>query len=346
MLALRDALAVPLTPLTQRIRRSGLPRRTYQSALHRVYARQWICDRFVPRPSVTGRRFVLFLIARVSEDHRASVLRQLRRSSGLALCWSLPQTVFGVCFVSEATAGDALLIRLQQAGAQSIAHAMTVDAVASGVAVYFDFEGEWNRYGGIEGLEGYPHGLRDRGVGNDVDLAPAPPSGRVLRTTAEMVLRPFPRPNGVGAGAEPRSRWSLRFAERHMLRAGWVEARSFLNPMAAARALADFAHGVTFVHGELRPACRPAEVLAELVERARVHPFLFASDDRSALLGFLSVGPRTRLAPAPERSESVRSVLERHILQVEVIQADLGPSQTVVPHRYDSLLRSPARSAR
>lgn len=325
----------PLTPLTHSIRLSGLPRRTYQTALRRSYDRQWLCDRFVPGPALTGLPFIAFQLVRVGGGNRDEILRRARRSPGITLCWSLTRWILCVSFVRDAAAAEEFGRRIKDTGVDTEVRSLVVDALTEGVSSYFDFEGEWNRYGGLTGLRGYPHDLRDRLAESSED--PPAPSPRLRRTVEEMVGRPLPvagRPTSVSR----RPRWSLRFAERTALRGGWLEARSFLNPMAAARTLADFAGGVTFVHGSLRDGKRSSGLIAELSQRAGVHPFLLASDGRSALLGFLAARPRTRLAPAPTPAESVRAVVERYFANFEVIREGLDSAESVVAHRYERTL--------
>lgn len=338
-------MADPLTSRTRSIRDSRLPRRTYQSAIHRIYEWRWIHDRFVPGPSLTGRPIISFLLARTTDESRSQVIKDMRRSPGLALCWALSRTVFSVSFLKGASQAESLAAHLRAHGRCSEVRALAVDGTESGVSIYFDFEGEWNRYGGITGVQGYPHGLHDRARGSDAEERVLP-SSRVLRVTRDMIIRPLAQEQEAAGAPASRSRWYLRFVEQSMIRHGWVEARAFFDPMAVAKTLTDFAGGVTFVHGNLRTGIRSESLKRQLLEGAGVHPFLLASDERSALLGFLSAGPGTRLAPAPTPRETVRSVIERNLEPFVVIREGLDSGERIVSHRYDAVLAGPTRVGR
>jgi hypothetical protein len=117
-----------------------------------------------------------------------------------------------------------------------------------------------------------------------------------------------------------------------------VQARCFLDPSVVATTLADFADGITWVVGQPRSGFRAAQLAETLVEESAVHPFLLAADAGSVLLGFLSSGPTTRLAPAPSARIPVRQTLEGALERLIAFPEPLASTHTVVDHRYDRLL--------
>jgi hypothetical protein len=332
----RDSLANPLASQIRNIRQSGLSRRTYQTALQRIRSRRWVLDRYLPSPVLTGLPYLTFLLARPPTGAEDRLVQEIRRNAKAVLIWSTVGAVLSVSFSNSPESGEALTGRLEATGLSASGETQSVTCPSDSVPVYFDFEGIWTRYGGLPGTVRYPLGLGGGSTGGNA--ANSTPSSRVLDSARSLVRRGAPqRPGGL---AEPGllGSWSTGLVDRSLVRNGWVEPRCFLDPRAVAASLTDFAAGITLVRGSLRRSVEIGPLAAELFERSRVHPFLLASDGHAVLIGFLSVGPLTQLAPAPGPRESVRATLERWLDALTVTRLRIDAVEAVVNHEYGNLL--------
>jgi hypothetical protein len=332
----RDLLVDPLGPQSRKIRLSGLSRRTYQTALQRAYARRWVMDRYLPSPTLTRLPYATFLLARPATGRAAEVAGEIRRSTNAVLLWSMAETTFSVAFMKSPASLQSLARRLEDTGLCPRGQVHALSCPQEGVPIYFDFEGVWARYGGLPGTVRYPQGLPVHpGSAEEGAVAPTP---RVLES-ARSILARVGRPGREAATHSGLlGGWSHRMVDRGLLRGGWVERRSFLDPISVARTLRDFAGGITVVHGTLRPSGEAGALTSELFERSRVHPFLLASDAHSILIGFLSVGPQTQLAAAPSRRVAVRATLKRWLDSFAVTRQSLATVDPILNHRYENLL--------
>ncbi len=342
LLVTRDAITDPLVPQTARIRRSGLPRRTYQTTLQRIQSREWVLERFVPSVAVTGLPLVGFLLAEPAPGERDAIAAEFGPASSTVVCWALGRTLLVVSCARQSGPLVQAAERLQRDGRCPWATALAVPVEGEGIRSYFDFSGEWASYGGLSAPPQYPHGWKDRAPSRR-GVEPGPPSPRTLSTVRAMASRGVAAPMDDSGEAGLATRWPMRFVEQNLLRQGWAEARGFLDPMAVAATVRDFAAGITFVAGALRRPGDAQGLASDLFEQSLVRPFLFASDERSALLGFLAAGANTRLAPRPPPHARVRSVLDRHLGALHVTRDPLDSAVTVVNHRYGQLVSTHGR---
>lgn len=331
LIVVRDRMVAPLLSRSQSIDESGLPRRTYQTTLRRAYLRGWIVDRYLPAPALTRLPFAVFAIAESDADGPRPLLDEVRRRARLVHCWAGPRQVFTVAFAPTGSAAADLIERMRRvAGVRSV-WAVAANALEDGLPIYFDFEGEWAHYGGLTGSSGYPQAL---GAADDSPPARSPTT-RESELAETLVLRPFlPGSDGSGTGI---ARWSSAFAERRMFHRGWLTARTFLDPGAIAASFSDFAGGLTYVAGALRPGVPVGTVREELLGLAGVRPFLLATNERDLLLGFLASGPRTRLATMPVQRSTVRRILEARLERIRFWNEPFETLETPVNHRYDHL---------
>jgi hypothetical protein len=339
LIVVQSVLAHPTEPGTSRIRRTRIARRTYQWTLQRVRERRWVQERFVPSPGLTGLPFVTVLLATALTGAADRFAMELVRNGRIAHAWRMGERFFAVLFSRAPSEFSEWSASVRSAGLAEEVSGVTADLVDSTLPVYFDFEGEWARYGAISGTEAYPHPLRDRGPRSPAG-DPETPGPRLASVAAEMARR-AEQASTADEGGGRVGRWIGRFAEEQAVRAGWVEPRGFLDPVAVPRYLSDFAEGITFVSGPLRMGGGPERFAQELIEGSSVHPFLVAGDASSALVGFLSAGPRTRLGPAPPPRASVRATLGRWLSGFEIARYPLAGVETVVRHRYSPLLPAP-----
>jgi hypothetical protein len=341
LLVVRDALADPLVPPAERIRRSGLSRRTYQTNLRRVYLRRWIVGRYVPSPALTGLPWANFLLGTPEPGKLAVLLREAQGHPTSVHVWASERTFFAVTFEKSSSAADDLGPRWEDSGLLRGARNVAAHCARAGVSAYFDFEGEWGRYADLPGTVGYPHPLVASSPESGGPSEPGP-SERVRATAETMVTGALELGETPLGSSSVLSRLALHFAQRSLILRRWVEARSFLNPVAVAANLSDFAEGVTWLFGTARSQADAARLSTELLEGSRVRPFLFASDGRRVAIGFLSIGPRTHLAGDRAPDVSVRSVVTSHLAEFTVQRESLGTLECPLNHRYDRLLPVPA----
>lgn len=340
LVVVRDLIAAPLALRSERIRASGLPRRTYQTTARRAAARRWVLPRYLPSPELTGRPVALALLFTRAKGGEDPLLRDLARNPATSVCWGMPRGVFALLFLPERSTADRSLDRWKRSGAYEDVERVAVDVTDDGIPTYFDFEGEWARYGGLEGTLGYPQRFRPT-------LAATHGSPRVAaetseaRTVAAMSQRAFEHPEEEVYGPSPLRGWARAWSERRALERGGAEARTFLDPFQIARSVSDFATSITFVTGSLRPGASPDSFAQALTQDARAHPFLFLSDGRDLLLAFLAAGPSTRLAPSPPPARSVRAVVDELLEHCTVRREPITEAEATVHHRYEPLLGPP-----
>src|ERR1700693_5209606 len=152
-------LAVVPGDEADRVRKSGVPRTTFQTIRRRVLVDGWIQERYVPAPAAVGSGVVRFWLAQPFAERRADVVKRWRTHPGTVILWASPDTVFSVTF-DAANYGDssrpAYLGPIPEDWVRrSWAVAPTPDGV--NLPVYFDYEGAWARRVGAPTAISYPH---------------------------------------------------------------------------------------------------------------------------------------------------------------------------------------------
>ena len=338
LLVVRNAVADPLVPQADRIRETGLSRRTYQTAQARVFRRRWVQVRYLPAAQLLPRARLLFALVRPVDVHPMAVRAAVGEKPHVLTAWASPSWLFVVAILPAGDGAAAIGARLARVGSIPPGWMLSCRPTPAELPAYFDFEAEWARYGGLGGTLRYPQGFARAEVGPADRARPAPPE-RVTRAAEALIVRAARRPLPERPAMSRWVPWASPFVERGLLRQGWVVARGFLDPVSVGRSVFDFAEAITWVHGPLRGGSSPAGLRADLHEAARAYPFLLASDQRAVLLGFLSAGPRTRLGPAPTARATVRELLERHLETFTAVRGPLDEVERILTHRYDRAFR-------
>jgi hypothetical protein len=312
----------------ERIRRSGIPSRTFEGVRQRAYAEGWILDRYVPDPVRIGRPEVTFVVAQPFLEHFKEVEENWRNDSDGVVVWKWQETLLGV-FMSEP--GGAKL-RRRDLPAEYFRRNFEVvaDARMPHVPVYFDFEGAWSRIAELDGVPGYPHTLPAKGHEGS---APTVAAKSELLRVAELVDRPFrasgdSRPNRM-------SRFFLSPRARRLLATRAVVHRVFLDVTRVPPYKDHAIEKVALVQGELRQPGSAATLYRTLLT-IRVLPFLFVTDGSKVLIGALSPAPCivSQSGPVP----SVSGILEHYLSSIEIVREPVSSLLVPVNHRYDRLL--------
>jgi hypothetical protein len=317
-------------------RTTVVPRSTRQVATARVYLREWIRDRYVPRPITCGWPRITFVVAQPFAEKLTGLSRDWREMPGAVVLWGSHRILFGVFFRHN----DADEARLRQTvSALDLGPApfvLSQDLGTSAVPVYFDFEASWARVCGSEGTGAYPQSL-PRHASSEGSAAPSLPSKSERIAITRMVTRPFlgsPRLSDHRAGLGS----IFSGAENRCLRNGLVEFRSFLNLMALAKDVTEFPKQLVFVHGTLSTSARPEGLFRELVQAGGTSPFLFTTDGQRVLLGALSAGHRSSPGAHVASGETVLAILKKHLGSIVLVEEELANMTALVDHRYDRLV--------
>src|SRR5580700_5478556 len=217
----RDALAHPDFPANHRLRASGLARRTYQTAYRRVYGQRWLRDRFVPNPAAFGFSSATMVVAQPYADTVRLAAADWRTQERVVVCWTGTETIFGVLFNRYSPDDNRIPKWLQDSALYQSVYALTIDARRPTVPVYFDFEGEWARYSGLQGLVGYPHPLpwwRNGAAARDAST-PTPP---VLRAGAALITDHLHQPPRTADGSWNLSSMGWGSLRERCVSEGWV----------------------------------------------------------------------------------------------------------------------------
>ena len=120
---------------------------------------------------------------------------------------------------------------------------------------------------------------------------------------------------------------------------GSANFRTFLNlakvPSCQGRRL----RGIAWVHGELSRERRPPELFRAIVEKCRLHPFLFVSDGTQVLLGAISQSPAPDATILRGRAP-VLETLQGHLANIEIVREPVETLCVELDHRYDRLFPS------
>jgi hypothetical protein len=314
---------------------TDVPRRTRQTVVQRIYQRGWVHDRYVPNPAVIDRPFVTFALAQPYSEEVVRAAQRWRQEAGTVLLWVSHETLFGVFFSRDERSRSRLAENLRASVKDRTEILLALDLRDQAIPVYFDFEAAWSRVAGLRGAISYPHSLPGVAVDparSDGERA----GGRNLRPLLELVGTPFP--SGRFSSARLGSSLHLRGnAEQRYLRHGWMERRTFLEPMEVARWVSDFPRRVAFVQGELISGATAPALFHALVEECRINPFLYATDHQRILLATFSQEPGARRSENDLPRAGVLATLQRFLRGITIVRDSLDSMSTVVDHRYDHL---------
>jgi hypothetical protein len=337
VLVIRNILAGSLETEEDRIRKSGIPRSTYLSAKMRIYSSGILEDRYVPSPQAVGAHSVSFLMTRPFTEARVSTVETLCNVQGAVLAWSGIQSIMGVVF--HQSEGDAKKFR-ELAGAgdklgKTIAH-VEIPSGQFGVPVYFDYEGAWNHFAGMEGSARYPRALPHY---PSEKAAESRGRTRIRDGTDWLLKRPFhegiwKRPSHLlGPGTLTRS-------QRRLLASGAVEWRTFLCIKSMPGYDGQSISNMSLVSGEMNDHDGLLELFRDLTEVCGIYPFLLASDGTHALIGILAGGSsKNEGTPGLRKPRAaVFPVVSHHLANIEIVREPISNLVVHRSHRYDVLV--------
>lgn len=328
----------------ERIARTQIPTRTYETAAQRLLTSGIVYDRYVPNPTRLRFPAVSFALVHPFVERADELVGRWSGTSGAVVLWRAPEWVFGVFFRTLAAPPSRLAETLERAGECGRSFWLHVDARDPQVPVYFDFEGAWASLNGTSPSSGYPRPLP--GAGAELPgSAGSPPADSDRLVAGTLARRPWATDSEP---AVPRRR-SPRFfsrSERRALANGLVEHRVFLDLTRIPVTRGMRASGLAWVLGRLQDDRTPEGLFAALRSRAHVAPFLFATDERRILLGALA---RAAASGAPRGFDGaerrpIQQVLQEHLEEIEVVRSPLETIRPIRDHRYDLLLAPPRRS--
>lgn len=315
-----------------RIRRSGLPRATYQQAKRRLYDMDVLYDRFVPSPKAIGTQRISFFLTRQFPDRIPSTVEWLDHWSGCSLVWSGLQTVFGIVFHNSDSAikefQDAVTTRKDLG--EVIVH-LAARPSSESVPVYFDYEGGWNSFAGLAGTARYPQALPDGEPKESFWHHHRDAPGIAI---SSLVCRPFED----GRAAHLVGPATLVRSQRRLLERGIVAWRTFLTPAEIPLSDGRKLSQVILTAATLKEGATPLAVFQDLVVTCEVHPFLLASDGSSLLMGTLLRSPIPHETDTRVGGASVMSRLKRHLSGIASVSEQLSQLKTHRLDRYDLLL--------
>jgi hypothetical protein len=341
VLVIRSILAGSLDREEDRIRACGIPRSTYHLAKARIYANGILEDRYVPSPQAVGAHSVSLLLTRPFTDARDSSVDALCKIEGTVLVWSGIQSILGVVFhPSERDANE--FRELTGAGeklGKTVSH-VEVPSNQFGFPVYFDYEGAWNHFAGLEGSMQYPRALPHYSPGK----ADTFQGSARQRSKIDSVLR---RPFDEGIWRRPShllGPTTLARSQFRMVESGIVEWRTFLCVKNLPTLDGQAVTNISIVSGQLNHGESLLELFQDLTEVCGVYPFLLASDGRNTIVGILAGSPNVNTAASDLRRprSAVFPVVSRHLSGIEVVREPVSNLIVHRDHRYD-LLASHAR---
>ena len=327
-IALRALLASQPIKERDRLRSTGLARRTFERIRKRAYGQGWVFDRFVPDPAWTGLGSVHLILARpYAESIEGTVFAWSQRPSNVLL-WRWPGTLFGVFFLREPSselvnAGTAL----PQA---TVECSLTASPRDRQVPIYFDFEAEWSRVASLRGTLAYPRPVSSAAAGPAEFTTPlADRSASLARLLGRPLRQADQRaPIRVSPFFLPRS-------EQRLIAEGVVTRRTFLDPQRVPGYGGRLLKGIAFLTASLAAPRTELRLFGCLV-RANLTPFLFASDGTRVLVAFLTTASFDEAgssAPKLANVPDLRSCLN----EMRVVEESLTELTVVMNHRYDRL---------
>jgi hypothetical protein len=302
-----------------RIRASGLPRRTYQSIRRRATEVGWIEDRLVPDCPRFGWPYASFAIVRPFLEELDAQRDRWVNDPTTVLLWTTPEVLFRVSFSAKP---------FKLKGKYRDSFLLTVDCRAPGISAYFDFERSFSRWTRQGGGWSPPDPLP--GLGRKSTNLHARYSPRRELTEARKLLARLELPASSEVGSSP----SNSREARELINSGALKHRVFLNLRNFPRFGGQSIRRLTLAYGRLLPAERPDGLFYVLAEVTKISPFLFISDDRDVLLGVVSSGERP-LARGP-----VLDTLRKFLTSIEVTRLEIEALEAPVSHRYSRLFEN------
>ncbi|MCI4351076.1 MAG: hypothetical protein L3K15_06150 [Thermoplasmata archaeon] len=321
-----------------RIRRSGLPTRTYETAARRLLASGVVYDRYLPNPVRFGRPLVTFALVHPFVERSDAVAARWVATPGSVVVWRGPEWIFGVFLPERTSAPSRFAEGLGPPGECGRAFVLTADSRSPQVPVYFDFEGAWSVLNELPRSGAYPRPLP--GTGSE----PEPRRAGALRARDRAAGRSLTeRPLRAGSAPPGPRRRSSRYLdrnERRALREGVVEHRVLLDLARIPTGRGGAAPGVVLLHGRLQEHRTPEGLFTALLGRGQIAPFLFATDERRVLVGALAQAvsaPRPAKDPMVRR-ESVSGILAEFLEEIEVVRSSADGLLVPLDHRYDRIV--------
>lgn len=309
-----------------------IPRRTAQVIRQRLAERGSIKQRYIPDPAALGRPIVTFALAQPYAEMRSSTIVRWGLQEGGVDLWAFEESLFGVFFLPGPEAAKAAHEQLGDPQSQRSTFFLDCDSRLPTVPVFFDFEASWGHIAGLQGTLAYPHPLPSSRGSNEGRLSLISKPDR--EALCSLLGRPLSRLSGTD-----RYSWKNRFAhgprERRLVRDGCVEFRSFLDPAECSRWASDFPKAIAFIRGTLLRGKTAAGLFRALVEECRVAPFLFATDNATALFACLSRTTKDRKGATTSYRAPLLPTIQTFLRQIVVLREPLESLVPVLDHRYD-----------
>jgi predicted transcriptional regulator len=339
-------LASEEVPERERIRRSGLPSRTFEVARKRVLDAGWVHERYVPHPVLLGRPIVSVVIAHPYAEHYRDVVHRWVQTDGNVLLWGGGTSVLGVFIRSPREPSLNESATLGKLETFSRIRTFEIDARESEVPVYFDFEGSWSRVLGEPGSVGYPHSFPAGKSPTSRVTDASPAELRLMETVTGSAI------NVDGDGARNGIVRSKPARDEILLaiHGHSVSRRAFLGLESLPGYLNWELRQVAFITGHLRSANEGRVVLHSLNRQAGLTPFLFVSDESDVLCALLSPTPESQEGASRSGKASVVGTLAKFLSEIHVTRVHVDELAIFVDHRYDRLFprhagRGPSNSA-
>lgn len=311
----------------------SMAQRTRYNVKSRLYERRILEDRYVPDPVALGRGLVVLAAAETFADRAEIAQRAWQASPELVHLVVAGGWQLGV-FVLEADARVELLReRLDPSASLRSELLLACDPRRSTMPVYFDYEGAWARTFGLEGLRSYPRSLPS----STFTESPTRPSldPRDRAALGGLLRRPFEPSSRRGEASWLRS-VAIAPRELRLLADGLAEFRSFVNPAECQKWVRGFPSEVVLVVGRFSGRTVPESLFADLVE-AEILPFLFATDGRQALVGYLTGGRGGTAAGEGVTRPGGLPEIATHLSDMVVLRERLVATRSVVNQRFDRL---------
>ena len=299
-----------------------VPASTFYATRRKVYKAGWLTDRYVPNPWATGFSAVECVLASPPASERNRIEKEWEASPANVVLWSGPNLLFGVFFLRSANATPA------EEGTR-----VSVTPTSGSIPVYFDYSRPWSRFIGVDRVTGYPRSVGGAATHTERSRTSALPELLHLDGPVEVASSP---------GHPWHSPTALPRNQRLLLEWGLARSRTFLNvgalPPYEGRLLGE----MIFIKGKLRGGVSASNVLSELNQRCRVHPFLLTDDGTTLLL--IALGQIAADEPRRRRVHSaagpVVATLGSLLEDIRVTVERTDSLQNVVDHRYDRLFPS------
>ena len=212
----------------ERIKRSHLPRRTYEVARRRLIESGTVVERYVPNPSSLGIDTITLAVAYPYAERFPAVCRRWLETEGNVVLWRTQELLLGV-FLSRRQAGRRPQeSRFAPTSDYSRFVALEVETSQEAIPVYFDFEGEWARIADTV-PRSYPQSICPTRGARPSATAPLGP--RLLRAIEDAVAG-TPQVFGESGRLELLATIGRRSALRKATAEGHLRRRAFLNPGA------------------------------------------------------------------------------------------------------------------